>query len=280
MQTYKSFSAFLSSLAGISGPMADSILKKFDAGVLHVSLNNTDRNNALTIDMLKELKKIFSAVTNYPETRVIVLRGEGKSFCTGVDLRHLDAATNHNRAQHKSDTKLLSDTLQAIVQCPIPVIGIGHGTIFGVGIGLLAAADIAVAFESTTFCFSEVNLGLVPAIISPYVIARIGHANARRFFLSGEIFQWWDAKEMNLVNYAGTKMACFEFLNSVINHLKKGAPGAQRDTKAMLNTHAKFSKQPVNLINYLIDATVKRRETAESHEGVTAFIERREPDWR
>jgi methylglutaconyl-CoA hydratase len=260
--------------------MGSLILKKFDAGVLHISLNNPDKSNAMTQEMIHDLTDIFRAIKKVEGARVIVIRGEGKSFCAGVDLRHIEDIADFSQHEHKKEVKALSDLFEAIVSCPLPVIAIGHGNVFGAGIGLLAAADIAVAFEATSFCFSEVNLGLVPGIISPYVVSRIGLTHARRYFLSGEIFQWWDAKEMNLVNYVGTKMACFEFLNTIITQLKKGAPGAQAETKKLLDIYTGHAKRPSNLPAHLVDLAAKRRFSEEGHEGIHAFLHKREPAWR
>lgn len=260
--------------------MSGSILTKLDAGVLHISLNNPDKYNALTHDMLIELTELLEGASQNKTTRVVVLRGEGKAFCTGIDLRHIEDMASMTKQQHKKDVKLLSDLLAAVIACPLPVIAIGHGKVFGAGIGLLAAADIAVAFESTTFSFSEVNLGLVPSIISPYVVSRIGLTNARRLFLTGEIFQWWDAKEMNLVNYAGTKMACFEFLNATISNLKSAAPGAQAEIKKMMDVYTGHAKRPADLSSYLIDLAANRRFSEEGHAGVYAFTHKKEPPWR
>lgn len=260
--------------------MSANIIKRFDAGVLHVSLNNPDKHNALTEDMMRHLTDIFKAVGKVEGARVIVMRGEGKTFCAGVDLRHVEEVAEYTKTQHKHDVKLLSDLFESIVECPLPVIAIGHGNIFGAGIGLLAAADIAVAFDTTSFCFSEVNLGLVPGIISPYVVSRIGLTNARRLFLTGEIFQSWEAKDMDLVNYVGTKQACFDFLNTIITNLKKGAPGAQGETKKLMDIYTGHAKRPANLPQYLIELTANRRFSQEGHDGVHAFLHKVDPPWR
>lgn len=256
------------------------VLKKFDSGVLHIGLNNPNKFNALTHDMMRELTTIFEKAKNYPDTSVMVLRGEGKSFCSGLDLAHIQDSSPQSRAIYKKEMKLLADLLAAVADCPLPVIAIGQGNIFGVGISLLAAADIAVAFESTKFRFAEVNMGLVPGVITPYIISRMGVTNARRFFLTGEIFHWWDAKEMHLVHYAGTEMACHEFLNSMITHLKKSAPEARRDIKKLMNIFSGHDKKPANLLKYLVDLTATRRFSAEGNEGVEAFLQKREPSWR
>lgn len=260
--------------------MSALVLKRFDSGVLHINLNNPEKYNALTQDMMRHLTDIFRAVGKVEGARVIVLRGEGKAFCTGVDLRHVEEVANYSKQEHKKDVKLLSDLFESIVQCPLPVIAIGHGNIFGAGIGLLAAADIAVAFEATSFCFSEVNLGLVPGIISPYVVSRIGLTNARRYFLTGEIFLWTEAMQMNLVNYVGSKQMCFDFLNTVITNLKKGAPGAQGETKKLMDIYTGHAKRPANLAAYLVELTAKRRFSDEGHQGVHAFLSKEEPPWR
>lgn len=256
------------------------ILHRREAGVLHLSLNNVERHNALTDDIMNELTAIFRSIENEKDIRVVTLRGEGKSFCTGIDLHEINGDKPATKQQHKQAVKRFSDLLQAIVKCPLPVIAIGHGNVFGAGIGLLAAADISVAFESTSFCFSEVTLGLIPGIVSPYVIARIGIAHARRLFLTGEVFQWWDAKEMNLVNYVGTKMACYEYLNATIHQLQRGAPVAQADTKGIMNIFAGFSKPKGNLVNTLVDLTAGHRQSAEAKAGIEAFLTKKEPPWR
>ncbi len=260
--------------------MSAHVIKRFDAGVLHVNLNNPEKHNALTDEMMRHLTDIFRAVGKVEGARVIVLRGEGKAFCSGVDLRHMEEVAEYTKAQHKQDVKLLADLFEAIVECPLPVIAIGHGNIFGAGIGLLAAADIAVAFEATSFCFSEVNLGLVPGIISPYVVTRIGLTNARRYFLTAEIFQSTEARNMGLVNFVGAKQDCFDFLNSIITNLKKGAPGAQAETKKLMDIYTGHARRPVNLPAYLIELTANRRFSKEGHEGVHAFLSKEDPPWR
>lgn len=260
--------------------MTASLLTRLEAGVLHISLNNPEKYNALTHDMLIDLANLLDNAPKDSSTRVIVLRGEGKAFCTGIDLRHIENTATMTLQQHKKEVKLFSDLLASIITCPLPVIAIAHGKVYGAGIGLLAAADIAVAFESTTFSFSEVSLGLVPSIISPYVISRIGLTNARRFFLTAEIFQWWDAKEMNLVNYAGTKMACFEFLNTTITNLKNSAPGAQAETKKMMDIYAGHAKRPADLTAYLIELAANRRFSEEGQAGVHALRHKKLPPWR
>lgn len=260
--------------------MSPLILTKFDAGVLHVSLNHPEKANSLTQEMIADLTAIFKGIAKVPETRVVVLRGEGKSFCGGADIKHIEETAGFTKQQHIKDIKPLSDLFASIATCGVPVIAIGQGHISGAGIGLLAAADIAVAFESTTFAFAEVTLGLMPSVITPYVVSRIGLTNARRFFLSGEIFQFWDAKEMGLVTYVGTKMACFEFLNAMITDLKKGAPGAQADVKALLDIYSGHAKWPADLSAHLIDLAARRRMSDEGREGVGAFLYKKTPPWR
>lgn len=259
--------------------MTDTIKIERDGPVVWVMLDRPQSHNALTPDMIRELTAFFQAVSNDREARVVVLGGNGRSFCAGADLEFMRAAADYTPEQNVADGQAIFDLMLAVDSCPRPVVGRINGAAIGGGAGLVACCDITVAVERALFAFSEVRLGIVPAVISPFVLAKIGVGAARELFLTGERFQAPRAAAVGLVQHVvADEQALAEKVNERVDALLQAAPGAQAAVKELLREVAYRPKEGLR------DATstliARRRASAEGREGMSAFLEKREPWWR
>ena len=256
-----------------------SLTTILDRGIAHVVLDRPDRHNAFDEALIAALTTTFNALGIDPNVRVIILSGKGKSFCAGADLDWMKRAASFSEAENRADAMKLSDMLQAIDTCPKPVIARIHGNVAGGGVGLVACADMAVAIEGAQFRLSEVRLGLTPATISPFVAARIGAGQARRWFLTAEAFGAGQALAIGLTHEtAADDVAADAIIDSWLTHLAAAAPGAVADAKALV---ADVTGQPVTLAlrSLTADRIAARRVSLEGREGLAAFFEKRKPEW-
>jgi methylglutaconyl-CoA hydratase len=245
-------------------------------GLAHVTLNRPEKHNAFDAGTIVELTRAFAALGGDAAVRAILLSGNGPSFCAGADARWMREQATLSEAENRADAMRLSDMLATINDCPRPVIAIVHGNVFGGGVGLAACADIVVARPDTQFRLSEVRLGLTPATISPFVVAKIGPSQARRFFLTAESFDAEQAQAIGLVHAVGENAA--ELAEGWFRNLLPGAPGAIADAKALIRDVAGAA------ISYSLRAETaeriaERRAGAEGREGLAAFLEKRKPGW-
>lgn len=255
----------------------DTLLIERDQGVTTVTLNRPELHNAFNEAMIAELARAFAEFGKDPGTRVIVLAGAGESFCAGADLNWMKKVASYTPAQNKADALKLHKMLLAVYRCPKPVIARIDGAVLGGGTGLVAAVDMAFANQDALFGFTEVRLGLIPAVISPFVIRKIGEANAREYFLTGEKFTALRAQEMGLIQYQGTPEYVYEKLQDKIRELKKGAPTALADCKRLIE---KVGGQALDKIGtYTAGQIAARRGSKEGKEGMVAFLTKRKPDW-
>ena len=247
-------------------------------GLLTVELNRAEAHNALDKEMMAALTKIFSSVKKDTSVRVVVLKGQGPSFCAGGDLNWMRASMDYSLAQNVKDTKKLSDMYEAIFTCPVPVIGYVHGNVMGGGVGLTAVCDIVASELDTKFCLSEVKLGLVPSIISPYVLRKIPEADARLLMLTAEIFRAPQALRMGLVHFMGTSSDCAKFIEERVELILKNAPEATRLTKDLIVKVKASSWQKARQLT--VQTIARRRVSKEGQEGMRAFFEKRKPSWQ
>lgn len=257
--------------------MTDSLLVTLDArGTARVTLNRPDKHNAFDAELIANLTAAFTALSGDAQVRAVVLDGKGASFCAGADANWMRASASLSEAENRADALLLSDMLLAVNDCPKPVIALAHGFVFGGGVGLIACADLVIARTTVKFRLSEVRLGLTPATISPFVIAKIGASHARRLFLTAEDFGAETAAHIGLVQVA-TDDAEMQVL-LWLDQLAQGAPGAIADAKALIRDVA---GQPVTdaLRGLTADRIAARRTSEEGREGLAAFIEKRKPNW-
>ena len=238
-----------------------------DGDVLRVTLARPERRNAFDAALIAELTAAFAEVG---DARAVVLAGDGESFCAGADVEWQRSSIDLGFDENVEDALRLYRMLETIDSCPAPVVARVQGYALGGGSGLVATADIAVAGEDAVFGFTEVRLGIMPAVISPFVLARIGGGAARRLFLTGERFGVDTALRIGLVHeVAGDLDAAAE---RVVADLLAAGPGAVRDAKRLV-------REPVDGPEAARRAAV-RRTSDEGQEGLHAFLEKRSPAWR
>jgi methylglutaconyl-CoA hydratase len=245
-------------------------------GLARLSLNRPEKHNAFTVGTILELTQAFTLLGQDPAVRAILLDGNGPSFCAGADANWMRASADLSEAENRADAQRLSDMLATIDQCSKPVICVAHGNVFGGGVGLVACADLVVVHPSARFRLSEVRLGLTPATISPFVIGKIGPAQARRWFLTAEDFGAEQAVSMGLAHVHSDEPETV--VQGWFADLLQGAPGAISDAKALVRD---VSGRPVSasLRAETADQIAARRASAEGREGLSAFIAKRKPAW-
>ncbi len=229
--------------------------------------------------MIQELTDAFKDLSIDNTTRVIVLRGRGKSFCAGADLNYMKEIATFGEEENKKDAIRLATLFATINNSPKPVIALLHGAVYGGANGLAAACDIVLADEDTVFAFSEVKIGISPATISPYVMARCGEAAARELMLTGRRFTALEAEKHALVNKIVTAAKCEEELNFYCNQLLSAAPDAVSQTKKLIKKIQTENLTQAEMMDYTSDIIARQRASGEGQEGITAFFEKRKPNW-
>jgi enoyl-CoA hydratase/carnithine racemase len=242
-----------------------------DGELLRVTLARPERRNAFDADLIRELHDAFADVG---DARVVILAGDGPSFCAGADVEWQRSSIDLSYEENVEDYRGLYRMLQSIYLCPAPVVVRVHGFALGGGSGLTACADIAIAAEDAVFGFSEVRLGIIPGVISPMVLAKIGPAAARRYFLTGERFDAATALQIGLVDEVAA--APDEAIARVVDAILAGGPTAVREAK-------RLALEPGDEEDLLARAA-ERRASPEGQEGLRAFLasrdgERLPPSW-
>lgn len=243
-----------------------------------VTLRRPDLHNAFNDDMMRELTGAFERLGKDEAVRVIVLAAEGKSFCAGADIHWMKRMVGYSFEENVADARVLSGMLRTIRECPKPVIARVHGATYGGGVGLMAACDMAVALKSANFCLSEVKLGILPAVISPFVLEKIGPGAARRYALTAEAFDGVEARRLGLVNEAAESIEEMdEWIEKVARALAANGPNAIAHCKRILSDVVGVPWDQVE------DITTKKiselRVSPEGQEGLKAFLEKRKPSW-
>ncbi len=253
----------------------DTIRVETKEGVTRVRLNRPEVRNALNDVLISELQRAFTSLE--ASTRVIVLSGEGKAFCAGADAEWMKRSKAFSAEENRRDAAAVAAMLQAVDECPCPVIARIHGAAMGGGAGLAAACDITLAEPGTQFGFPEVRLGLVPAVISTFVLPRIGARAARRYFLTGERFGASEALALGLVHEVVAPDAVEQRIAALCGELLKGGPKALGLAKRLLRDVAGLPR--TQAIRETIRVIADVRVTPEAQEGLSAFLEKRKPRW-
>ena len=248
-----------------------------DGPVARVELERPDARNALDGPTAHELRDAVRAASARDEIRVIVLAGQGAVFCAGADIGWMKAAAHFSREESLADASALRDLFEAVDTSPKAVVARVQGAALGGGAGLVAASDVVVATDDTQFAFSEVRLGLVPALISPYVLRKIGASAARELFLTGERFGAARAAALGLVHRVVPADQLDAAVDERVRELLKGAPGAIAAAKNLIRSVAGRPGDDVRELT--IHAIAERRASAEGQEGLGAFLEKRKPRW-
>ncbi|KQY14066.1 crotonase/enoyl-CoA hydratase family protein [Rhizobium sp. Root482] len=247
-------------------------------GVAYLTLACPEKHNAMSAAMIDELTAVAARLSTDENVRVVVLSGEGASFCAGGDLGWMRVQIEADRQTRMVEARRLALMFKALNELEKPLIARVHGNAFGGGIGLLCIADVAIAAETAKFGLTETRLGLIPATISPYVIARIGEGRARPLFMSAEIIDAASAQRAGLLTRVVATTDLDAAVEAEVLPYLQVAPGAVGRAKAL----ARSLGMPIT--EAVIDATIERLadcwETAEAREGISAFLERRQPGWR
>jgi len=254
-----------------------ALLVERDGATATVRLNRPDVHNAFNAQLVADLRDAFRALSDDAAVRVVVLTGEGVSFCAGADLRWLQAAVDFNDEENRRDALALTEMLEAVAGCPKPVVARVNGQALAGGVGLVAACDIAIAVDTARFAFTEARLGLVPATISPYVVRRIGESQARALFLTAERFETPRALAIGLVHESVSADALDATVARTVRNLLSGGPRALAETKAlMLGIRDRHGG---DLAHYTADTIARLRVSPEGQEGLRSFLEKRRPSW-
>jgi methylglutaconyl-CoA hydratase len=250
---------------------------EFDGPVARIWMNRPEARNAFDGLMTTELRKTLFDLRTVDAVRVIVIGGRGPAFCAGADLQWMKATVAFTREENLREAQALADLFFTIYESPKPVVARVHGAALGGGAGLVAACDIPVAALGTQFGFTEVRLGIIPALISPYVVSKIGESAARELFLTGARFEAVKAAEIGLVRQAVPEEDLDQVVEAHIAELLQSAPRAVAEAKALIREVAWRRVEDVQ--RYTVERIADIRISAEAQEGMKAFLEKRKPYW-
>jgi methylglutaconyl-CoA hydratase len=247
-------------------------------GVARVTLNRPELRNAFDDAVIGKLTQAFAELEKDQSVRALVLAGNGPAFCAGADLNWMKRMAGYGYEENLADAKALAEMLAALDRMTKPTIARVHGPVFAGGTGLVAACDIAVGTPGAKFCLSEAKLGLSPATISPYVIRAMGERNARRYFLTAEVFDAEEALRIGMLSVLVPQEELDATVAGLVQHLLAGGPEAHGKIKALIRAVA--SRRPDD---ELVAETAKRiaeiRGSPEGKEGIAAFLEKRKASW-
>ena len=249
-----------------------------EAGVARITLNRPEVHNAFNDDLIAELTAALVRLEQDPAVRAVVLAAAGKSFSAGADLNWMKRMAGYSEEENRADARGLAGLMRSLNELAKPTVALVQGAAYGGGVGLVACCDIAIAATRASFCLSEVKLGLIPAVISPYVIAAIGERSARRYFVTAERFDAETALRLGLVQEVVAPEELEAAGRRVLEALLAGGPEAQAAAKRLVRDMA---GRPID--DALVEETAKRiaevRAGDEAREGISAFLEKRRPSF-
>lgn len=258
--------------------MSDLVRIARDHDVARITLNRPELNNALDAALIEALTAAFEATAADRAVATVVLAGEGKSLCAGADINEMRKAGAYSREDNIKHALPLARMLSALDRMPQTTLARVQGPIYGGGIGVVAACDIAIGSAEATFCLSETRLGIVPAMISPYVLRAIGERTARRYFQTAEVFDAREAHRIGLLHEVVEPAALDERIAKLLKQLKSAAPGARSVAKKLAGDVA---GRPIDeaLATETSTLIADMRARPEAREGLSAFLEKRKPSW-
>lgn len=248
-----------------------------DGPVVRVTLDRPDVRNAFNEDLIAELTSWAESVTHSSGTRVAVLAGSGRMFCAGADVGWMSRMVGYSHDENVRDARALGRMFAALNALPLPLIGRVQGAALGGGAGLAAVCDVVVAAEDAIFGFTEVKLGILPAVISPYAVAKIGQSAARELFLTGGRFSAARAKEIGLVHAIGAEADLDRIVAKYVNDVLTSGPHAVAAAKRMIA--AVSNHAPEAVLDHTVETIARTRVSPEGQEGLHAFLEKRKPSW-
>jgi methylglutaconyl-CoA hydratase len=247
-------------------------------GVATVTLNRAEVHNAFNDTVIADLTGVLRRLGDDAKVRAVVLRAEGKSFSAGADLGWMQRMAGYGHAENLADAGALAELMRVLNFLPKPTVARVQGAAFGGGVGLIACCDIAIASDAVSFSLSEVRLGLIPAVISPYVVAAIGERAARRYFLTAERFGADEALRIGLVHQVVPADQLDSAVDTILTRLSEGGPAAQRAAKDLIFA---VTHRPIDagLIHDTAERIATVRASSEGREGLAGFLEKRKPAW-
>ncbi|HEY2464684.1 MAG TPA: enoyl-CoA hydratase-related protein [Steroidobacteraceae bacterium] len=249
-------------------------------GVAHVGLNRPDKRNALDRATISALGDALAQCATNNKVRVLQLTGAGDVFCAGADLTEMQAQANATEAENLAHARTLAKLLGALDSFPKPTLARVNGDGYGGALGLIAACDIVVAVESAKFAFTEVRLGIIPAVVSPFVLAKIGESAALRYFLTAETISAATLKQIGLAHETVPAGALDSACGGIIDAILKGAPGAQSAAKTLIHDARQLPGQRAAAATNMAARLAHLRVQPEAQEGFAAFFAKRRAAWR
>ena len=259
--------------------MSDNLIYEVDTrGVAKITLNRPALHNAFDENLIQAMTEILRQVQSNPAVKVVVLAATGKNFSAGADLNWMRRMADYSYAENVRDALALSELMHTLKFLRQPTLACVQGAAFGGGVGLVACCDMAVAADSASFCLSEVRIGLIPAVISPYVVAAIGERATRRYALTAEPINAEEAHRLGLVCAITQEQQLETTLQALITRLLQNSPQAVSATKALIN---RVSENPYakSHLEKNAEAIAGIRVSPEGQEGLNAFLEKRKPAW-
>lgn len=255
-----------------------SVSLVIDNDVARITLDNPAKHNAFDDHIIELLITAFNDASNNEAVRVILLSANGKHFSAGADLNWMKRMGQLDYQENRADALRLAELMRTIDQAKKPVICRVQGAAFGGALGLICASDIAIASDDARFCLSEVKLGILPAVISPYVVRAMGARQAQRYFLTAEVMSAPLAERLNIVHEQLPAEQLDQRIDDIIQALRKGAPKAQMQSRELVEQVANRHIDSA-AINYTVDLIAALRTDKEGREGLTAFLDKRSPSW-
>jgi len=260
--------------------MTDLLLDKDPRGIATLTLNRPALHNAFDDALIAAMTAQLKALDADASVRCVILRANGKSFSAGADLNWMKRMAGYSEQQNLEDARALAQLMHTLNSLSKPTIARVHGPAYGGGVGLVACVDIAVGYSEAKFSLSEARLGLIPSVISPYVIAKIGPAYARRYFMTAEVFDAAEAYRIGLLQeLVSSEEELDEQMALLVQHLLACSPNAQRENRALIDA---VGSQPITAA--VMEDTAQRiarlRSSEQGKEGIAAFLEKRKPQWK
>ena len=249
--------------------------------VIRINLARPAVRNAFDGETLVEITDVFRKIADRrlgADARVVLLAGDGPAFCAGADLNYMKSMAAFSRDENTLDAERLFAMFETARSCPLPVVAHVHGHVMGGGVGLATCADIALAESGTKFAFSEVRLGVIPAVISPFVLLRMNPGLARRWMMTGELFDADQALFSGLVSFVGTSDQVVAEKARLVRMFCEAGPEAVRETKKLISDV--MGRDPLAVQARVTQAIADRRVSAEGQEGLKSFLEKRDPSFR
>lgn len=255
-----------------------TLLISIQNGVAELTMNRPEINNAFDDVFIQKMIKTLAELEQNPEVRVLVLKGAGKHFSAGADLNWMRRMAELDYSENREDAGQLSRLMSTLYHLNKPTIAEIRGASYGGAVGLIACCDIAIASDKSVFCLSEVKIGLIPAVISPYVVKAMGERQARRYFISGEVIKSEKALDLDLIHESVPAELLSARVDEIISSMLNNGPKAMGISKALVQKVAN-EKLDDNLNHHTRDLIAQVRVSQEGQEGLTAFLEKRPANW-